>query len=206
VFYETSKNDHGLAHDPIKSCVVPRPIGWISSVSASGVVNLAPYSFFNLVATNPTFVMYSSCGQTAHGSKDTVTNIEQTGEFVVNMATWEQRDQVVQSSASVPPEVDEFTITGLERLPSRLVKPPRVAGAPVHLECVHHQTLELPPSDGGRNIVVFGRVVGVHIDDRMIENGKLDVRKVSPIARLGYLEYARVEHVFVMHPPARPPG
>jgi flavin reductase (DIM6/NTAB) family NADH-FMN oxidoreductase RutF len=206
VFYETSKNDHGLAHDPIKSCVVPRPIGWISSMSAAGIVNLAPYSFFNLVATNPTFVMYSSCGRTLHGAKDTVTNIEQTGEFVVNMATWEQRDQVVASSASLPPEVDEFTVTGLEALPSRLVKPPRVAGAPVHLECVHHQTLELPPSDGGRNIVVFGRVVGVHIDDRMIENGKLDVRKVTPIARLGYLEYARVEHVFVMQPPGRPSG
>jgi flavin reductase (DIM6/NTAB) family NADH-FMN oxidoreductase RutF len=206
VFYETSKNDHGLAHDPIKSCVVPRPIGWISSVSAAGVVNLAPYSFFNLVATNPTFVMYSSCGRTAHGAKDTLTNIEQTGEFVVNMATWDQREPMLASSASLPPDVDEFSVAGLEPLPSRLVKPPRVAGAPVHLECVHHQTLELPPSVDGRNTVVFGRVVGVHIDDRMIENGQLDVRKVSPIARLGYFEYARVEHVFTMQLPRRPIG
>jgi flavin reductase (DIM6/NTAB) family NADH-FMN oxidoreductase RutF len=206
VFYETSKNDHGLAHDPIKSCVVPRPIGWISSVSPAGVVNLAPYSFFNLVATNPTFVMYSSCGRAPHGAKDTVSNIEQTGEFVVNMATWDQREQMVASSASLPPEVDEFMVTGLQALPSRLVKPPRVAGAPVHLECVHHQTLELPPSKDGRNTVVFGRVVGVHIDDRMIESGKLDVSKVLPIARLGYLEYARVDHVFVLQGPARPVG
>lgn len=207
MFYETAQNDHGLAHDPIKSCVVPRPIGWISTISAEGVPNLAPYSFFNLVATNPTIVMYSSCGRTRHGDKDTVTNIARTGEFVVNMATWQQRDAMLASSEVLPPEVDEFQHAGLEALPSRLVKPPRVGGAPVHLECVHHQTLELPPSSEGPNIVVFGRVVGVHIDDRMIEGGKLDVTKVLPIARLGYAEYARVEAVFSMRLAPRPgPG
>lgn len=198
MFYETGPNDHGLAHDPIKSCVVPRPIGWISTVSAAGVPNLAPYSFFNLVATEPAIVMYSSCGRTTHGDKDTVTNITHTGEFVVNMTTWDQRDAMLASSASLPPEANEFEYAGLVALPSRLVKAPRVAGAPVHLECVHHQTLELPSSTDGRNIVIFGRVVGVHIDDRMIENGKLDISKVMPIARLGYAEYARVEAVFTM--------
>lgn len=203
MFYETSRNDHGLAHDPIKSCVVPRPIGWISTISPAGVVNLAPYSFFNLVATNPTFVMYSSCGRSTHGEKDTLGNIEATGEFVVNMATWSQREPMLATSASLPPDVDELAHAGLVPLPSRLVRPPRVAGAPVHLECVHHQTLELPPSRDGRNVVVFGRVVGVHIDDAMIEGGKLDVTKVMPIARLGYLEYARVESVFCMSLGAR---
>jgi flavin reductase (DIM6/NTAB) family NADH-FMN oxidoreductase RutF len=203
MFYETARNNHGLAHDPIKSCVVPRPIGWISTISASGILNLAPYSFFNLVATNPTFVMYSSCGRTTHGDKDTVTNIEQTGEFVVNMATWDQRDAMLTSSASVPPQIDEFEQAGLVALPSRLVKPPRVAGAPVHLECVHHQSVELPPSAEGRNTVVFGRVVGVHIDDRLIDNGKLDVARMCPIARLGYTEYTRVEQVFSMSLAAR---
>jgi flavin reductase (DIM6/NTAB) family NADH-FMN oxidoreductase RutF len=206
MFYETAHNDHGLSHDPIKSCVVPRPIGWISTRSSSGVLNLAPYSFFNLVATNPTFVMYASCGRAAHGDKDTVTNIEQTREFVVNMASWDQRDAVLASSATVAAEVSEFEYAGLEALPSRLVKPPRVAGAPVHLECVYHQSVELPPSSDGRNIVVFGRVVGVHIDDRMIENGKVDVAKACPIARLGYSEYTRVEHVFSMSLPRRTPG
>lgn len=203
MFYETAQNDHGLAHDPIKSCVVPRPIGWISTISAAGIVNLAPYSFFNLVATNPTFVMYSSCGRTTHGDKDTVTNITQTGEFVVNMATWDQREAMLASSASVAPHVDELEHAGLVALPSRLVKPPRVAGAPVHLECVLHQTLELPPSADGRNTVVFGRVVGVHIDDHMIDDGKLDVTRMGPIARLGYTEYARVEQVFSMSLAAR---
>lgn len=206
MFYETARNDHGLAHDPIKSCVVPRPIGWISTLSAAGVPNLAPYSFFNLVATNPTFVMYSSCGRSRHGDKDTVTNIEQTGEFVVNMATWDQREPMLASSDGVPPDVNEFEHAGLASLPSRLVKPPRVAGAPVHLECVHHETLELPASSEGKNIVVFGRVVGVHIDDRMIDNGKLDISKVLPIARLGYAEYARIETTFTMRLAPRPPA
>lgn len=203
MFYETAQNDHGLLHDPIKSCVVPRPIGWISTISAQGVFNLAPYSFFNLVATNPTFVMYASCGRTPHGDKDTITNIEQTREFVVNMATWDQREGMLASSAAVAPDVSEFEHAGLAALPSRLVKPPRVAGAPVHLECVYHQSVELPPSRDGKNVVVFGRVVGVHIDDRMIEGGKLDVSKVSPIARLGYNEYTRVEKVFSMSLAAR---
>lgn len=198
MFYETARNDHGLAHDPIKACVVPRPIGWISTLSAAGIPNLAPYSFFNLVATNPTFVMYASCGRTSHGEKDTVTNISRTGEFVVNMATWHQRNEMLASSESVAPEVNEFEHTGLVALPSRLVKAPRVGGAPVHLECVHHQTLELPPSNDGPNIVVFGRVVGVHIDDALIEGGKLDLTRVSPIARLGYAEYACVEKIFSM--------
>jgi flavin reductase (DIM6/NTAB) family NADH-FMN oxidoreductase RutF len=207
MFYETSRNDHGLAHDPIKSCVVPRPIGWISTVSLAGVRNLAPYSFFNLVATNPTFVMYSSCGRSPHGAKDTVTNIQQTGEFVVNMATWAQREPMLASSAPLPSDVDEFVHAGLEALPSRLVKPPRVAGAPVHLECVYHQTVVLPPGRDGDNTVVFGRVVGVHIDDSIIEGGKLNLAKVAPIARLGYLQYARVDTIFAMDPAAaRPRG
>jgi flavin reductase (DIM6/NTAB) family NADH-FMN oxidoreductase RutF len=197
MFYETSRNDHGLPHDPIKSCVVPRPIGWISTRSAAGILNLAPYSFFNLVATSPALVMYASNGRTPYGEKDTVTNIAETGEFVVNMATWNQRSEMFASSASLPPQVDEFAHAGLETLPSRLVKPPRVAGAPIHLECVHYQTIELPHDDpGSRNVLVIGRVVGVHIDDAVIENGRIDLGRIHPIARLGYGDYARVDNIF----------
>lgn len=199
MFYETSRNDHGLPHDPIKSCVVPRPIGWISTLSAAGVLNLAPYSFFNLVATNPALVMYASNGRTPYGDKDTVTNIAETGEFVVNMATWQQRDEMFRSSAVLAPDVDEFAHAGLSTLPSRLVKPPRVAGAPIHLECIHHQTIELPHDDPeGRNALVLGRVVGVHIDDAVIQNGRVDLGRIQPIARLGYGDYARVDTIFSM--------
>lgn len=199
MFYETARNDHGLPYDPIKSCVVPRPIGWISSLSSAGVVNLAPYSFFNLVATAPAMVVYASNGRTAFGQKDTVTNISQSGEFVVNMASWDQRSEMLASGASLAPEIDELEHAGLQALPSVLVKPPRVAGAPVHLECLHHQTVELPHTDpDGRNTLVIGRVVGVHIDDRVIENGRIDLGKAQPIARLGYLDYARVDTIFSM--------
>jgi flavin reductase (DIM6/NTAB) family NADH-FMN oxidoreductase RutF len=199
MFYAPGIDDHGLPHDPIKSCVVPRPIGWITTLGADGVVNLAPYSFFNIVADRPTMVMYASCGKTPHGEKDTVTNVAATGEFVVNMATWDQRIAMHASSATLPHDVDEMAHVGLSPLPSRLVKPPRVAGAPVHLECRHYQTLELPHHDpDGRNALVLGTVVGVHIDDRVIVGGRIDITRVKPIARLGYLDYACVEQTFSM--------
>lgn len=204
MFYETSRNDHGLPYDPIKSCVVPRPIGWISTCSATGALNLAPYSFFNLVATNPAMVAYGSNGRSPHGDKDTLTNIAATGEFVLNMASWDQREAMYASSAVLPPDVDEFQHAGLVALPSRLVKPPRVGGAPVHLECVHHQTLELPHDDpDSRNALVIGRVVGVHIDDGVLENGRINLARAKPIARLGYADYSSLGTIFSLGPPRR---
>ncbi|MBI2587020.1 MAG: flavin reductase family protein, partial [Rhodospirillales bacterium] len=137
MFYRTD-GPHGLPHDPFLSCIVPRPIGWVSTVSADGIVNLAPYSFFNGVAVKPPMVMFASSGRQAHGPKDSLANIEATGEFVCNLATWELRERMNQTSAPVPPEIDEFALAGLETEPSQLVKPPRVKAAPVHLECRHH--------------------------------------------------------------------
>ncbi|MBT7941900.1 MAG: flavin reductase family protein, partial [Alphaproteobacteria bacterium] len=133
---------HGLPHDPFKSCVVPRPIGWISSLSADGTVNLAPYSFFNALAGEPPMVMFSSNGKQPFGPKDSLANIEATGEFVCSMATWDLRDSMSATSAAERPEVDEFELTGLETEPSQLVKPPRVKASPVHLECLYHTTVE----------------------------------------------------------------
>jgi len=199
MFYETAKNDHGLPHDPIKACIIPRPIGWISSVSAAGVVNLAPYSFFNAVSTQPTLVMYGSVGRTRHGEKDSLTNIERTGEFVVNIATWDLRDAMHRTGSSLAPDVDEFDHAGLERLPSRLVTPPRVKGSPIHLECRLHQIVDLPHDDPtSRNALVLGRVVGVHIDDSVIVNGRVDPQRVRPISRLGYLDYSVVDNTFTL--------
>jgi flavin reductase (DIM6/NTAB) family NADH-FMN oxidoreductase RutF len=118
------------------------------------------------------------------------------------MATWDQRAEMLASSASLAPEIDELEHAGLQALPSMLVKPPRVGGAPVHLECLHHQTIELPHSDpDGRNCIVLGRVVGVHIDDRVIVEGRISLEKARPIARLGYLDYARVDAIFSMAAP-----
>ena len=198
MFYRTD-GPHGLPHDPFLSCIVPRPIGWVSTVSAAGVVNLAPYSFFNGVAVKPPMVMFASSGRQAHGPKDSLANIEATGEFVCNLATWELRERMNQTSAPVPPEIDEFVLAGLETEPSELVKPPRVRAAPVHLECRHHATVELPCDiAGGRNAICVGRVVGIHIRDEFLKGGMVDVARIRPLARLGYHDYTSVESVFTM--------
>lgn len=197
MFYDAVENSHGLRHDPFKALVVPRPIGWISSLSADGVANLAPYSFFNAVSNRPNIVMFSSGGR-----KDSAANIEATGEFVCNMATWDLREAMNQSSAIVDRDIDEFELAGLEKVPSRLVKPPRVASSPVAFECTYLQTVELPPSGGVPNLVVFGQVIGIHIDDDVIADGMVDVTKFKPIARLGYNDYAVVEKLFTMERPS----
>ena len=201
MFYKIG-DPHGLPHDPFKSCVVPRPIGWISTIGADGAVNLAPYSFFNAVATDPPMVMFSSNGKQAHGPKDSVANAEASGEFVCNMVTWDLRDPMSQTSTPVPPEVDEFELAGLETQPSELVKPPRVKASPIHLECVYLQTLELPCEiEGGRNAICIGRVVGVHIQDAFLTDGKVDIARIKPLARLGYQDYTVAEKVLTLSGP-----
>ena len=202
MFYETTINDHGLPHDPFKSCIVPRPIGWVSTVDGNGVVNLAPYSFFNGVASEPPMVMFASNGRQPHGVKDTVTNCESTGEFVCNLATWNLRDEMNQTSAAFSPEIDELTAVGLQVSKSTLVKPPRVQECPIHMECKYYKTIELPcERDDHRNAVVIGEVVGIHIDDRLLVDGKVDLTRCRPIARLGYMDYARVDYIFSMKRP-----
>jgi flavin reductase (DIM6/NTAB) family NADH-FMN oxidoreductase RutF len=136
MFYEPDKDDHGLRYNPYKSIVVPRPIGWISTISTEGIANLAPYSQFNNLAYDPPYVMFSAASFPETGRrKDSAKNAADTGEFVVNMATYELRKAVNITSRFVPPEVDEAALAGLEMIPSRLVKPPRVKASPVHLEC-----------------------------------------------------------------------
>ena len=202
MFYET-KDHHGLKHNPFKSLVVPRPIGWISSQDGNGVVNLAPYSFFNGVASDPPTVMFSSNGVHSEGSyKDSVKNVRDTGEFVCNLATWEIREAMNTTSAMVARSVDEFELSGLTPVPSRLVKPPRVKESPVHLECKYLQIVELPCDKPEQsNLVVFGQVIGIHIDDSIISDGMIDMNVFKPIARLGYFDYSVVDNVFSMRRP-----
>jgi len=203
MFYETSDNKHGLPHDPFKSCIVPRPIGWISTLSTKNVVNLAPYSFFNGVASDPPMVMFSANGQAPRPTKDTLANCADTGEFVFNLATWDLRDQMNRTSAAVIPDSDEFELAELEKTPSTLVKPPRIKASPIHMECVVHQIVELPSTAAGaRNAMVIGRVAGIHIDDRVLTDGLIDMAKVRPISRLGYMDYTRVDLVFGMKRPS----
>jgi flavin reductase (DIM6/NTAB) family NADH-FMN oxidoreductase RutF len=202
MFYET-KDHHGLRHNPFKSLVVPRPIGWVSSQDGNGVVNLAPYSFFNAVASEPPIVMFSSNGAHSEGGyKDSVSNVQDTGEFVCNLATWENREAMNTTSSMVARSVDEFELSGLTPVPSELVKPPRVKESPVHLECKYLQTVELPCDNPDQaNLVVFGHVVGIHIDDHIINDGMIDMDAFKPIARLGYFDYSVVDNVFTMRRP-----
>ena len=202
MFYET-KDHHGLKHNPFKSLIVPRPIGWVSTHDSRGVVNLAPYSYFNGVGSEPPTVMFASEGSHPEGDfKDSATNVQETGEFVCNLATWELREAMNATSAQVARSVDEFALAGLTPAASRLVKPPRVKESPVHLECIHLKTVELPSNDPDRpNLVVFGRVVGIHIDDSVIADGMIDMDAFRPIARLGYMDYTVVDNVFTMRRP-----
>jgi flavin reductase (DIM6/NTAB) family NADH-FMN oxidoreductase RutF len=199
MFYDTRKNDHGLPYNPFKAIVAPRPIGWITSMNAKGEINLAPYSFFNGITDKPPIVMFAS-----EGSKDSVAFVEETREFVCSLATFDLRDQMNGTSAPLPRGTSEMQATGLEAAPSRLVKPPRVAASPCALECKWLQTVRLHDLDGNglERFAVFGQVVGVYIDDRFINNGRLDITAMRTIARCGYDEYAVVESVFKMKRPA----
>ena len=199
MFYDARKNDHGMQYDPFKALVAPRPIGWISSLSATGVTNLAPYSFFNAISDNPHYVVFGSAGR-----KDSIRNIEETGEFVCNMATYGLREQMNATSAAVDAETDEFEIAGLEKAACRLVKPPRVAASPVALECIYVKTVDLPGHDNaaGGYAIVIGQVIGVHIADEFVVDGRVKTAAMQPIMRMGYSEYTMVTDSFDMRRPA----
>ncbi len=199
--YDAGTRDHGLAHDPFKALVAPRPIGWIGTVNAQGRANLAPYSFFNAVSDRPPMVMFSSGGR-----KDSLNNIAATGEFTCSLACWPLREAMNLSSAPVSPLIDEFALAQLQPAPSRYVKPPRVAAAPAALECRLWQMLPLPAPTGRPDAgytVVFGEVVGIYIDDAFIRDGIVRTGDMRPIARMGYMEYAAVtpETVFALNRP-----
>lgn len=205
MIYEPGKTDHGLPFDPFKSCVVPRPIGWISTLALDGTPNLAPFSQFNNLGYNPPYVMLSANMLPDGNRKNTTDNIEATGEFVWNMATWDLRQAVNISGQHLPADVDEFREAGLTKAPSKYLKAPRVAESPIHFECRYYSTLRLPgdgPGTAGSCDVIIGKVVCVHIrDDAITPDGRLDIPKLKPIARLGYYDYTAVEQTFEMDVP-----
>jgi len=203
MFYRTDQH-HGLPHDPFKSCVVPRPIGWLTTLDEQARINLAPFSFFNGIASDPPLVITGVNGAPAPaGMKDTLANCRATGEFVANMATWDLREKMNLTSASVPADVDELALAGLTEAPSEIVKAPRVAESPIHLECKVHQILDMPCTlADSRNTLIVGHVVGIHIDESVLTDGLIDIGKVRPIARMGYMDYAVVEEVFAMRRPS----
>jgi flavin reductase (DIM6/NTAB) family NADH-FMN oxidoreductase RutF len=197
MFYDTAKNDHGLAIDPFKAVVVPRPIGWVSTVSADGIANLAPYSFFNAVSEHPHYLAFGSSGR-----KDSLRNIEATGEFAISLVTHALREHMNLTSQALAPHVDEFDHAGLSKVPCQFIKAPRVGESPVCFECRLHQTIALPDDDGHVDgWLVLGRVVGIHIADSMLTDGRVDITRLQPVARLGYSEYATIDKVWRMRRP-----
>ena len=180
-FYRPEEG-HRLPHSPLNAIVAPRPIGWISTIGKDGTRNLAPYSFFNLINYDPPLVAFASSGW-----KDTVANIEASGEFVWNLATRAQAEAMNASSASVEPGVDEFALAKLGTLPSSIVAPPRVAGSPVHFECKMTQLIRLEDRHGDEldQWLVIGEAVGIHIDPAMLEDGVYQTARPVPITRGG---------------------
>ena len=201
MFYDTHKNDHGLPHNPFKAIVAPRPIGWITTMSLKGEINLAPYSFFNGITDKPPIVMFSS-----DGYKDSLAFVAETREFVCNLAVFDLIAAVVTTGISYPRGINEMTEAGLEAVPSRLVRPPRVKASPCALECKLLQIVDLKDLDGepARRHVAFGQVVGIHIDDRFIKDGRVDTAAMRPIARCGYADYAVVDKVIPVVRPRDP--
>jgi len=192
MFYEP-RNGHGLPHDPFKAIIAPRPIGWISTVDAEGKPNLAPYSFFNAVHSNPPMLMFTS-----ESMKHSAANAIATGEFVFNLVSRELFDAMNISSADFPAGVSEFEAAGLTAAPSRAVKAPRVAAAPANLECKVVSHTQLHDVDGKtlHGWIIIGQVVGVHILDSYIRDGRFDTALAQPVARCGYRDYAAVTELF----------
>lgn len=200
MFYEPGKTDHNLPLDPFKACVIPRPIGWISTVSTTGDSNLAPYSQFNNLSFDPPYVMFSANQKPSGKQKDTAVNTETTGKFCWNLATWDLREAVNITAEQVDPGVDEFERAGLKKEMSRRIEGvPMVADSPVKFECEYYTTLRLPgnPPMGSVDVII-GKVVAVHIKNEVLTDGVLDVKKTLPIARCGYYQYTVIRETFEM--------
>ncbi|MGE3246581.1 MAG: flavin reductase family protein [Beijerinckiaceae bacterium] len=199
MFFKPHERDTSvLPHNPFSAMVAPRPVGWISTAAKNGDINLAPYSFFNAIAYTPPMVIVSS-----DSWKDTLTFAAESGEFVWNMATWDLREQMNLTSAELTRGTNEFDYAKLEMAPCNLVKAPRVAASPVSFECRVAKIMPVVDSSGNemKNHIMLGEVVGIHIDERFIRDGRVDTAAMKPIARCGYHDYAVVTELFEMRRP-----
>ncbi|TGG93591.1 flavin reductase family protein [Natronospirillum operosum] len=202
MFYKMSEG-HGLPHDPFKAILAPRPIGWISTVDVHGVHNLAPYSFFGAVSSNPHMIGFSS-----EGLKDSVANAKTSGEFVYNVASIDLLHEMNTTSQGVAPEIDEFKLANLDSLPCSLVAPRRVAQAPASMECRVVHCTQLQGVDGKltQRYMVIGQVLAIHIRDDLLAEGRFNTAGANLLARCGYRDYTAVEKVFELHRPSEKQG
>ena len=202
--YRPRVDDHGLPHDPFKSCTVPRPIGWLSTVSANKTCNLAPFSQWQNLTFDPPMVMFAANQNIWGQRKDSVINAEETGWFVWNMATYKLRESVNISAMAVDPEIDEFELAGVEKGSCIEAPGPSVKESPIQFECKYISTTRFPGrTPVGTVDVVFGEVLRIHIDEKALTNdGRVDILGIKPIARMGYYDYTVVDNIFEMKIPA----
>jgi flavin reductase (DIM6/NTAB) family NADH-FMN oxidoreductase RutF len=201
MFYAAETRDHGLPHDPFKAIVAPRPIGWIGSKGRDGSFNLSPYSFFTVVSDRPKIIMFSSSGR-----KDSLKNAEETGVFTASLVSAPLLEQMNASSVAVPYGTDEFAIAGLTPILGRMVDAPYVGEAFAALECrvtEIRQPLDVNGQPSGA-WMVFGQVVGIHIDEQIIRDGRIDIAVAAPVTRLGYMDYATTTETYELMRPKAP--
>ncbi|MFM2281155.1 MAG: hypothetical protein RLZZ444_3386 [Pseudomonadota bacterium] len=201
MFYAAETRDHGLPHDPFKAIVAPRPIGWIGSKGRDGSFNLSPYSFFTVVSDRPKIIMFSSSGR-----KDSLKNAEETGVFTASLVSAPLLEQMNASSVAVPYGTDEFAIAGLTPILGRMVDAPYVGEAFAALECrvtEIRQPLDVNGQPSGA-WMVFGQVVGIHIDEQIIRDGRIDIAVAAPVTRLGYMDYATTTETYELFRPKAP--
>ena len=201
MFYEVTDKNDWLTH--FKSLIVPRPIGWISSKNNNGQINLAPYSFFNAIATNPPMVVIGPGGYSKSGNnKDTLLNIKNNPEFVCNFVSWDVKDIMNESSYSFDNNESEVEKLNIETEDSNMVSIPRVKLSPAHFECTLFEIIDLPSdSRGNPNHLIIGNIIGINISDKIIKNDRIDIGELKPISRMGYDEYALINTIFSMKRP-----
>jgi|TARA_B100001167_G_scaffold151560_1_gene98975 flavin reductase (DIM6/NTAB) family NADH-FMN oxidoreductase RutF len=201
MFYEVTDKNDWLTH--FKSLIVPRPIGWISSKNNNGQINLAPYSFFNAIATIPPMVVIGPGGYSKSGNnKDTLLNIKNNPEFVCNFVSWDVKDIMNESSYSFDNNESEIEKLNIETENSTMVSIPRVKLSPAHFECTLFKIIDLPSdSKGNPNHLIIGNIIGINISDKIIKNDRIDIGELKPISRMGYDEYALINTIFSMKRP-----
>tara|TARA_Y100000590_G_scaffold168637_1_gene192888 strand:- start:1006 stop:1614 length:609 start_codon:yes stop_codon:yes gene_type:complete len=201
MFYEVTDKNDWLIH--FKSLIVPRPIGWISSKNNEGKINLAPYSFFNAIATIPPMVVIGPGGYSKSGNnKDTLLNIKNNPEFVCNFVSWDVKDIMNETSYSFDNNESEIEKLSIEIEDSNLVSIPRVKLSPAHFECTLFKIIDLPSdSKGNPNHLIIGNIIGINVSDKIIKNDRVDIGELKPISRMGYDEYALINTIFSMKRP-----
>ena len=201
-FIPGSHKQSGLSHNPLKAIISPRPIGWISSRGNNGSVNLAPYSYFNAISEQPPMVMFSSASK-GDKAKDSLRNVTEIKEFVINVVSSTLGEAMNISSGNFSYGINEFVESGLEMADCETISVPRVKAAPASLECKLWQSIKLPKTANGEpSTMIIGTVTGIHIADNVIVNGKVDVAAYQPLARLGYMDYAKITELFSMQRPS----